>query len=347
MSRSFHYCIAVALLLACARGTAFDDTEITRFSHPDWFKQSFFHLGDDLADADANGKRGVALFFSTQGCAYCRLMLRRTFADPALAARLRRAFDVIGLEMFDDAEITDWDGKTLRIKELAVREGAQFSPTVVFYDTRGRRLLRLVGYYDPRRFGLALQYLTEAGPADSSFGTWLKRRREADGTTAGEIPRRSSAPPAGTPDLRLDRRRVAAERPLLVLFERADCAECRRFDREVLGDAAIRRELGAFEVVRLDAADRSSPLLTPSGATTTPAAWWDDLGFTRLPALVWFDEHGRQVLATDALVREGRLANALGYVRERAYAKGWTYQRYARTENLRRLSRESGSTTPP
>ena len=85
--------------------------------------------------------------------------------------------------------------------------------------------------------------------------------------------------------------------------------------------------------------------MTPSGVETNPAAWWATLGFTRLPALAWFDEQGRRVLSTDALVWKGRFANALGYVSSRAHAKGWTYQRYARSENLRRLRQEPGLAT--
>jgi hypothetical protein len=62
------------------------------------------------------------------------------------------------------------------------------------------------------------------------------------------------------------------------------------------------------------------------------------LGFNEYPALVFVDERGGQILATDALVLKGRMLNLLGWVADKAYAKGWSYQRYARTKGLERAS---------
>jgi thioredoxin-related protein len=129
---------------------------------------------------------------------------------------------------------------------------------------------------------------------------------------------------------------MPAERPLLVLFEGTDCERCPRFRDEVLGDDAIRARLACFDIVRLDAADTETPVLTPTGMRTSPGDWYTKLGFTQLPALVFFAEDGRQVLATDALVLEGRMHNSIGFVTERAYEQGWTYQRYARSQALER-----------
>lgn len=86
-----------------------------------------------------------------------------------------------------------------------------------------------------------------------------------------------------------------------------------------------------MEVVRLDATDTRTPVLTPAGERTTPAAWAERQGFTQYPALMFFEERGRQVLETDALVLKSRMLNSLGFVTERAYEKGWTYQRFARS----------------
>ena len=101
--------------------------------------------------------------------------------------------------------------------------------------------------------------------------------------------------------------------------------------------------LRRFEVVRLDAADDGTPLPTPDGSHVTPAAWFRQAAFTRVPALLFFDEQGNEVLKTDALILRQRMMNSLSYVLERAYEQGWTYQRYARTKGLekRRDSTES------
>jgi thioredoxin-related protein len=325
-----------AWLLTAPAG-AFDDSAVTPFSYPSWFKQSFYDLRDDLAEARTGGKRGIALLFSTQGCAYCHRMLQTSFADPEFVGRLRARFDVIGLEMFSDNEITDWAGETLRLKRFAVREGAQFSPTLIFYDGDGRRLLRLVGYYPAERLSLALDYLDAPAHAVPGFRAWLALREAAQGDAARPVDP-GSAQVFSPPPYQYDRSRFEAEQPLLVIFSARGCAACADFRRDVLADTQIREELRDFGVVHLDAGDAATPLVMPDGRLTTPAGWLERLGLAGLPALAWFDERGAVVLKTDALVLKGRFANALGYVKDRAYARGWTYQRYARTRNIERLT---------
>ncbi len=92
-------------------------------------------------------------------------------------------------------------------------------------------------------------------------------------------------------------------------------------------------------VVRLDARDSKTPVLAPDGARTTPADWFAATGFSRLPALLFFDEKGREVLRTDALVLRQRMMNSLGFTLERAFEKDWTYQRFARSKAIERMRR--------
>jgi thioredoxin-related protein len=313
----------------------FDDGVIHQIHYPDWFKDSFLDLQDDAATAAEDGKQGLFLFFTTQGCSYCYLFIEKSLGDPAIAERLQAHFDTIGLEIFSDAELTDFAGEATRVKTFAVDQGVEFAPTLLFYDTAGERLLRLTGYYGPERFSQVLDYLIEGRYQDTTLRAYLAAAGSpaAAGDDGGLI----DDPLFAAPPYALDRSRMAAERPLLVLFEGAGCPRCRRFHDEVLGDESIRARLAGFDVVRLDAADTDTPVLMPDGGRTTPRAWYDALGFTQLPALVFFNEDGRRVLASDALVLNSRMHNSIGFVTERAYDKGWNYQRYARSQALERL----------
>jgi thioredoxin-related protein len=318
---------AVAAPAPAAEG--FDDSIVASIEYPGWFKESFLNLGDDLAEAREAGKDGLFLFFSTQGCSYCHLFIETSLADPAIAARVQEHYDTIGLEIFDDAELTDLAGETTRVKHFALDQGVEFAPTLLFYDAEGRLVLRLTGYYDPERFGRALDYLTGRHYEEEPFRTWLARR--AAPAAPGDGAELLADPLFAKPPFALDRSRMPAQRPLLVIFETPGCPHCGRFHREVLRDAEVRRILEGMEVVRLDASDRETPVLTPAGERTTPAAWAEAQGFTQYPALVFFEEGGKQVLETDALVLKSRMLNSLGFVTERAYEQGWTYQRFARS----------------
>lgn len=314
----------------------FQDGTFHALRYPDWFKTSFYNLRDDAEEAAADGKQGLFLFFSTEGCSYCHLFIEQSLGDPAIAARLQRHFDSLGFEIFSDAELTDFAGGATRVNAFALAEGVQFAPTLLFYDTDGQRLVRLTGYYEPLRFNRVLDWLIDGHHADTPLRAFLAADAAADiGTADWSLP---PDPLFASPPYALDRSRMAAERPLLVLFEANHCPRCGRFHREVLGDAGIRERLAGLEVVRLDAADAATPVLAPDGSRTTPRDWYQTLGFTELPALVFFDEGGRAVLSTDAVVLASRMQNSLGFVTDRAYEQGWTYQRYARSQAMKKAA---------
>ena len=96
-------------------------------------------------------------------------------------------------------------------------------------------------------------------------------------------------------------------------------------------------------VTQLDIGDTETPVLAPDGQKLTPAQWWDKTGLDRLPALLFFNETGEEVLNTDALVRKGRMMNSLNFTLERAYEKGWTYQRFARTKSIERAQKAAAA----
>jgi thioredoxin-related protein len=337
--------VAGAALPEEAATEAFDDGAIYQIQYPDWFKQSFLTLSEDAEMAADAGKQGLFLFFTTQGCSYCYLFIEKVLSDPALSARLREHFDSIGLEIFSDAELTDFAGDETRVKTFAVDQGVEFAPTLLFVDTHGTPLLRLTGYYGPERFSQVLDYLTTDAGADRSWPEYLASVRDdgdgaddGSGDGSGATASLPADPLFAEPPYMLDRSRFAGERPLMVLFEGVDCARCEQFHQQVLGDESIRERLDAFDVVRLDAADTRTPVLTPAGEQTSPADWYQSLRFTQLPALAFFNEDGERVQETDALVLQSRMNNLIGFVTDRAYERGWNYQRYARSQALEKAS---------
>ncbi|WP_295879051.1 thioredoxin fold domain-containing protein [uncultured Thiohalocapsa sp.] len=324
---------------AAAMDPAFDDRDVMTVHYPDWFKQSFLDLPDDAAMAADAGKQGLFIFFTTQGCSYCHLFIDASLGDPAIARRLREHFDALGLEVFSDAELTDFDGDATRVKQFALDQGVQFTPTMIFYDTQGKPLVKLPGYYGPERFARVLDYLVDGHHARVGLREYLAQTEtDADGAAGWTLPDDPLFEPP--PHALVRSAAMPAERPLLVLFEGGDCERCPRFHDEVLGDADIRAKLDGFDIVRLDAGDTATPVLTPDGERTNPQHWYAALGFTQLPALAFFATDGRRVLETDAVVLLGRMHNSIGFVAERAYERGWNYQRYARSQAMARARAE-------
>ena len=325
--------LAAQPAIAGAADAPFDDSVTVRLDSPAWFKASFLDLRADLAEARAAGKQGLMILFGTEGCAYCQAFIERSLRDPEIAATVRANFDTLQLEVFDDAELADFAGRRLPVKEFARREGAEFTPTLVFYGPDGTRIHRSVGYLSPERFRTLLGYVTSAQHRTLAWRDYLERQQAtAPRYSAAALPRHDRFMRAP-----LDLSRRPAAKPMLVLFEAPACAECRTLHEVTLRAPEVRALLARFTAVQLDARDTRSALVLPDGHAATPARWAQQLGVSGLPTLVFFDASGRVVLRIDAIAYRQRLARALEFVLDQAYLRGVSFQRYAREKALERL----------
>lgn len=340
--KSFQFIFAAFALIAVSSwGNAsefdIDDSTLRHIGYPDWFKSSLLSLDDDIEDARDSGKLGLMLLFTTDGCAYCDVFIRKSLGDPELARLTRETFDSIGFEIFDDSEMTAPDGTLMPVKQFAKQVGVEFSPTLVFLDTEGKLLLKLTGYQSPQRYRIILNYFREGHYQKVSVRDYARQLAQRGEQAVPAKPMRSD-PLFSSPPYMLDRSIMPATMPLFVLFESNSCDACEQFHDQVLADQALRKLLGGFEIVQLDMNDNDTTIIRPDGKRSTPKEWFDENGMEQLPAMLFFDEKGNEVLRTDTLVFNQRMENSLNFVLERAYEKGWNYQRFARTKAIERLN---------
>ena len=317
----------------------FDDAAIMHIDYPGWFKEDpFYDLAENLKQARSSGKQGLMVFFTTEGCSYCAEFIRKSLNNPELASLVQKHFDTVGLEIFNDAEMTTPSGKSMSVKQFAKEEGAEFAPTLLFFGDGGNNVLLAAGYQSPDRFKMILAYLTGKYYQNESLANYVARQAEKTSTISPAIGLKDD-PLFSQPPYALDRSKIPASQPLLVIFEQAGCEECLEFHKDVLALNEVRGVLKQFEIVRLDINDNNTPILAPSGERVTPASWFKQTSFSRVPALLFFDEKGNEVLKTDALVLRQRMMNSMNYVLERAYENDWSYQRFARSKGLERYQR--------
>lgn len=338
--------LAIAGVPAYSAGD-FDDSEIKHIVYPDWFSESPFHdLSEELTRARSRGKQGLMILFTTEGCSYCHLFVQRSLGNPELAERTQQQFESVGLEIFDDRGMTDPGGADMPIKRFAQLSGAEFAPTLLFYDLNGNRILKVVGYQSPERFGQILDYLGDELFRSEPLRDYFARVSQAQAEPAARpAPGLRTDPLFSEPPYTLDRGLTPDSRPLLVIFEKTSCSECEEFHDRVLANPSVRDTLARFEVVQLDADDTRTSVTAPGGRKVTPASWFHGEEFTRVPALMFFDEKGVLALTTDALVLEQRMMNSMNFVLERAHEKGWTYQRFARSQAIARWQRQQEENT--
>ncbi len=334
-------CLLYIVAFESSLASDFNDSEAKHISYPEWFKDNpFNNLKEEIKYARKDGKLGLMVLFTTQGCSYCAAFIKKSLGDPAIASIIKNNFHSVGLEIFDDVNMTDPRGRNMPIKKFAKKEKAEFSPTLVFYGEKGKRLFRVSGYQSAERFKKMLAYLTTKHYRIETFSDHLKHRDVKDILVKPVGLMKKDVLFEKSPYM-LQRNHLNASTPLLVIFEQEKNRDCDEFHSKVLSSNVVRKTLSKFEIVRLSSTDNTTPVITPRGKRTTPASWFKQTGFSRLPGLVFFDERGNNVLGTDGLVMSQRMMNSLNFVIEKAYKKNWSYQRFARAKAIERNNKNN------
>ena len=196
----------------------------------------------------------------------------------------------------------------------------QFTPTLVFFDGQGRPVARINGYYPPHLFEAVLDYAAGKTGRDEPLAAYLDRAAKAPAS-----PRLHDEPFFARPPHDLARKRDG--RPAAVVFETVSCAACDELHREGFRRPDVRRLLAQFDVARF-ALGTSTPLTTPDGRPATAEGWAAELGIAYTPALVFFDDAGKEVFRIDAYLRPFHLAAALDYVASGTYRTEPSFQRF-------------------
>lgn len=97
----------------------------------DWMRDTFKDLREDLAEANAEGKR-LALIVEQRGCIYCTKMHNEVFPREDVSSYIREHFFMVQLNLYGDTEITDFDGEVLTEKSAARKWGLLFTPSILF-----------------------------------------------------------------------------------------------------------------------------------------------------------------------------------------------------------------------
>ncbi|MCK5168217.1 MAG: thioredoxin family protein, partial [Rhodospirillaceae bacterium] len=143
----------------------------------------FLDLGEDLAEARANGKR-LVIIWEQRGCPYCKRMHEVNLRIPRIVNSIKNNFMVIQLNLWGDREVTDFDGEVLKEKDLANKWGVLFTPTSIFYPEsmekigtksgRDAEVLRIPGYFKPFHFYFLFKYARTNGyESEPNFQRWL------------------------------------------------------------------------------------------------------------------------------------------------------------------------------
>ena len=327
-----------ALLTVPASGAATNQKEGEFFGakiteYPEWFKESFLNLPDDIAEASAHNKR-LVLFFEQNGCPYCNALVERNLAQKDIADKVKKYFDVININMWGDREITYINGKHYTEKSLAEALKVQFTPTLLFFDENGKIVLRLNGYRSPDKFNVDLDYVALRKENEMKYMDFMKANLPS--TMSNKELNKQDFFIAEPYNFQAVKNKLQA-----VFFEQKDCPDCDTLHNKILPDKELRKIIGNFRVAQLDMWSKT-PVVTPQGDKLTAREWAKKLDIKFAPSIVIFNEKGEEVIRSEGAFKVFHTQGIFDYVLSGSYVKQPSFQRYLsdRAEHIREQGRD-------
>jgi len=286
---------------------------------PEWFKNSFLDLNEDVVEAREEGKK-LIVFFYQDGCPYCKKLLDDSFSQKQIADKTRKHFDLVAVNMWGDNELV-YKKDTYTEKTFSEAASVMYTPTILFFDEKGNVVLRMNGYYQPGKFDVALDYVSQN-----------KFRRQKFSEYLAEV-----SPPKASGKLHKAietvnqpyqfRQTLKKGKPLVVMFEQKQCPACDELHLDVLNRPESKKLLKPYEIAVVDMWSDQS-MIKPNGRRTKVSSWAKELDINYAPSMVFFDENGKDVFRIEGYLKSFHVQSVLEYVEQKAYKKHPNFQRW-------------------
>ena len=312
--------LGVAPLFAATPATQKGDFKGVKLVEiPGWFKPSFLNIQDDIDEATESGKR-VMVYFHQNGCPYCAKLVKDNFSDKRTVDYMAKHFDAIDINMWGDREVVGLKGKALNEKSYSASHKVWFTPTILFFDEKGKIALRINGYFPKDKFLVALRYVAEKKNTEISFSEYYKQ--------ASKVKKPSKLTRENfflKPSYDLQKLKQQ-NKPLAVLFEQGDCKACDNLHKVTLKDKDTIDILKQFNIVQLDRWS-DEPIVDLNGKPTTAKKLADKLEITFAPYAILYDK-GIEIIRIEGFLKSFHVQSVFDYVLSGEYKAETSFQRY-------------------
>ena len=275
--------------------------------HPDWFKESFLDITEDVEEA-AESNKHVMLFLHLNGCPYCYKMTEENLKNAPYTGFIKENFDVIAINIQGDREVALNEETTLTEKELAKMLNVIYTPAVIFLNKNNKVVARINGYRSVQQFKYVLDYVQQSAYHQTSLTQYIAENKN------DSYDLRTHSQLIQSMDLS-----ALNNKPLAVLFESRACTDCSVLHEEHLNDAEVVKVLKNFNFIRFDAMS-SEKMIDTNGKETTPRKYAENLKVSYHPTIVLFDK-GKEILRIENMLYRYHFIESLRYVGERHYVQ--------------------------
>ncbi|MBE9525404.1 MAG: thioredoxin fold domain-containing protein [Proteobacteria bacterium] len=320
------FVLILQLLLITTAFSAVEDN--ADFKAPDWFKQSFLDLQEDLDDANESGKN-IMLYFHQDGCPYCKKLLQDNFSRTDIVNRMKQNYEVLEINMWGDKTITDVGGDEYSEKEFAKKMQVMFTPTLLILDKNGLSKFRINGYYSPDKFMAVLDYLelkkVNKTEQTVTFTEYFRKKSLAKTTARAELQTEKYIIQTDN----LQKLIRDSQKPVMVLFEQNYCQDCDEVHGDLFRRLPIYKRLQRFTIAQIDI--NSSDIITsPDGKKMTQKDFAQQENIQYTPSIYFYESaHTKNpIFRSEAYLRGFHLETVLDYVSSNAYKTEAEFQRF-------------------
>lgn len=186
--RILHKILAVLAFASMAQTVSAAEVGDNGLHIQPFFADTFLEMGEDLAEAAAEGK-DLMVMFEQNGCPYCAELHAVNFARDEIVSYIEDNFIVIQIDMWGSREVTDFDGEALEERALARKWFVNFTPTTLFFamddpnnppeSMRDALVFMLPGYFKPFHHLSSLEYVATDGYIEQpNFQRWLQAKAD-------------------------------------------------------------------------------------------------------------------------------------------------------------------------
>lgn len=144
-----------------------------RFETDDLNEQPFFMRPPYILDRSRiAGQRPLAVFFEQGDCHACDILHSGPLQNEVIQGQLA-LFDSVQLNIWGDTRLITPDGERTTAKDWAKALGLFYTPTLIFFDTHGKEIIRVDSVIHFYRLRSVLDYiLGDAWQRGQSFQSW-------------------------------------------------------------------------------------------------------------------------------------------------------------------------------